>query len=146
MVTIPEINMDAITENDMCFGCGKANPIGLKLKFSRDGDAVRAEFTPTENHQGWPGFVHGGVINTLLDEAMAYPAYYRGLYCVTAKMETRFKSAAAPGQRLLISSHISEMREKVVHIKAEITLEDGTVIAQADAVMYIIENTERGTK
>jgi hypothetical protein len=38
------------------------------------------------------------------------------------------------------------MREKVVHIKAEITLEDGTVIAQADAVMYIIENTERGTK
>ncbi|MEA1958101.1 MAG: PaaI family thioesterase [Chloroflexota bacterium] len=134
-------DFDEFTE---CFGCGEDNPIGLKLKFRREGDVAKAEFVPTENHQGWPGYVHGGIINTLLDEAMAYPAYYSGLYCVTAKMETRFRKATAPGQRLLISSWISETRKKVVDTMAEIKLDDGTVIAEAKAAMYIIEKAERG--
>jgi uncharacterized protein (TIGR00369 family) len=129
-----------------CWGCGVDNPIGLKLKFQRDGDTARAEFIPSENHQGWPGYIHGGIINALLDEAMAYPAYYGGYYCVTAKMETRFKKAASPGQRLLISSRISEVKDKLLDVEAEIKLEDGTVIAQAKATMYIMEKAERGTK
>jgi hypothetical protein len=34
----------------MCFACGPANPIGLKIKFIVDGDECTAEFTPDENH------------------------------------------------------------------------------------------------
>ena len=122
-----------------CWGCGIDNPIGLKLKFKRDGDVARAEFTPGEDHQGWPGYVHGGIINALLDEAVAYPAYYAGYYCVTAKMEARFKKSAAPGQRLLITSRISTMRDKVLEAEAEVKLDDGTLIAQGKATLFIME-------
>lgn len=122
-----------------CWGCGVDNPIGLRLKFKRDGDIARAEFTPTEDHQGWPGYVHGGVINALLDEAVAYPSYYAGYYCVTAKIETRFKKSAAPGQRLLITARTTGVRDKTLEAEAEIKLDDGTLIAHAKATMFIME-------
>ena len=56
----------------MCFACGQKNPIGLKLSFRREGETVKTEFTPGELHQVWHGVVHGWIINTILDEAMAY--------------------------------------------------------------------------
>ena len=59
-------------------------------------------------------------VRNLLDEAVAYPAYFAGYYCVTAKMEARFKKSAAPGQRLLITSRISTMRDKVLEADAEV--------------------------
>lgn len=122
-----------------CWGCGVDNPIGLRLKFKRDGDIASAEFTPGEDHQGWPGYIHGGIISGLLDEAVAYPAYYSGYYCVTAKMETRFKKSAAPGQRLLITARTTGVRDRTLEAEAEIKLDDGTLIAHAKATMFIME-------
>lgn len=51
--------------NRLAYGRGQDNPIGLKLVFSWDGKTAKAEFTPNEYHQGWPGLVHGGVILAL---------------------------------------------------------------------------------
>ena len=53
-----------------CFGCGESNPIGLRLKYRREGDRLRTEFMPGDDHQGWPGIVHGGIIASLLYEVM----------------------------------------------------------------------------
>jgi len=43
----------------MCFVCGLENPIGLRLIFEEDEERVWAEFTPRQEHQGWPGVLHG---------------------------------------------------------------------------------------
>jgi hypothetical protein len=69
------------SEFPMCFACGKDNPVGLKLKIVKDGDEARGEFTVSEFYQGWRGYVHGGIIFTILDEAMAYAFFpeIRGL-------------------------------------------------------------------
>ncbi|TMJ13562.1 MAG: PaaI family thioesterase, partial [Bacillati bacterium ANGP1] len=42
-----------------CFACGQDNPIGLRLRFTTEGDAVRAEFTPGVQYQGYDGVLHG---------------------------------------------------------------------------------------
>ena len=131
-----DVDLDNYT---MCFACGRDNPIGLKLKLQRDGEVVRTEFMPEEQHQGWPGIVHGGIINTILDEAMAYVPFLQGINCVTAKMEVRLKNAAYVGQRLFISSRITRKTRKLVEAKAEISLEDGTPVAEGKAIMYIVE-------
>ena len=123
----------------MCFACGRENPIGLKLEVRRDGDGVSAEFTPDERHQGWPGVVHGGIINTLLDEAMAYAAFYRGLYCVTARMEVRLRGTAMVGQRLTISAGLTRHTRRLVEAGGGVRLDDGTLVAEGKATMYIVE-------
>ncbi|MFQ5925360.1 MAG: PaaI family thioesterase [Dehalococcoidia bacterium] len=122
----------------MCFACGKENPIGLKLTFRREGDAVKAEFTPGEVHQGWPGVIHGGIIDTLLDEALGYVSFFLGLNCVTAKMEVRIRHPVSVGQQLFISSTLARKTRKLVETRATIALADGTPVAEGKAVMYIV--------
>jgi acyl-coenzyme A thioesterase PaaI-like protein len=123
----------------MCFACGRDNKIGLKLKFHRDGKDVKAEFTPGEQYQGWPGVVHGGILNTILDEVMAWAAIHRGLFCVTARMEVRIKSTPLVGQRYIASARVTAHRKRLVEAESEIMLEDGTTIAEGKATMYIVE-------
>ena len=123
----------------MCFACGRQNPIGLKLKFQRDGDFVRAEFVPGELHQGWPGVVHGGIICTLLDEVIGYAAGFQGLYAVTAGMEVHYRKPAVVGQRLLLAASVKAVSGRDVQCHGELRLEDGTLIADAAARLRIIK-------
>jgi len=115
-----------VKDYTMCFARGQENPIGLRLIFRREGETVRTKCTPGELHQGWPAIVHGGIINTILDEAMSYVPFFQGLNNVTAKMEVRLRNAAQVGQQLFISSRITEKTRNFVEAKAKTALEDGT--------------------
>lgn len=53
--------------NNICFGCGVANPLGLQLKGHLRGDRLVASFRPQPHHQAFAGMVNGGIIGTLLD-------------------------------------------------------------------------------
>jgi len=58
-----------------CFGCGRGNPLGHKLKSFAEGDEAVARFTPRADHMALPGFVYGGLIASLIDcHAMATAA------------------------------------------------------------------------
>lgn len=50
-----------------CFGCGPANPHGLRLRSHVRADTVVARWQPDERHQAFPGMLNGGIIGTLLD-------------------------------------------------------------------------------
>jgi len=50
-----------------CFGCGPANPRGLRLNSFVRADLVVASWKPEEFHQAFPGMLNGGIIGTLLD-------------------------------------------------------------------------------
>ncbi len=139
MVTWPQISVDT-DRYSMCFGCGQENPIGLKLSFQWDGKTARAEFTPSELHQGWSGFVHGGIITCLLDEAMAYAALFSGVNCATARMQVRLRRLALVGEPLTITSSITKKTRKVVEAKAAISQKDGTLIAEGTATQFIINS------
>jgi acyl-coenzyme A thioesterase PaaI-like protein len=63
--------MEKQPNSRMCFVCGIDNPIGLHLAFYTDDEGrCIAHFRPKPAHQGYPGQLHGGVISSLLDEAM----------------------------------------------------------------------------
>ncbi|MBO4577508.1 MAG: PaaI family thioesterase, partial [Paludibacteraceae bacterium] len=51
-----------------CFGCSPNNPIGTRMRFYEDGDAIVCFWHPTPNHQSWLNTLHGGIQATLLDE------------------------------------------------------------------------------
>ena len=56
--------------NGRCFGCGPANPIGLRIgsRPSVDDLAILlASWTPTPDHEAFAGVVNGGILGTLLD-------------------------------------------------------------------------------
>ncbi len=59
-----------------CFGCGPANPQGLRLKSRVEGDDVVAEWMPQPLHEAFAGFLNGGIIGTLLDCHSNWTATY----------------------------------------------------------------------
>ena len=96
--------MTQLRDNERCYVCGKKNPVGLAVDFEidREARAIKAKFTPSGNHEGYEGIVHGGVLSALLDEAMAKLAYSLGIPAVTAEITVKFKASAAPGDELLV--------------------------------------------
>ena len=50
-----------------CWGCGRNNGHGLRLKSFWQGDEVVATFQPEDYHLAFPGALNGGIIATLID-------------------------------------------------------------------------------
>ncbi|MCR9246630.1 MAG: PaaI family thioesterase [bacterium] len=50
-----------------CFGCGQANPDGLRIESFVEGDEVVCTWTPKPMHEAFPGVLNGGIIGALLD-------------------------------------------------------------------------------
>ena len=122
-----------LSDNNRCFGCGKENPLGLKIAFTldRENKAIKGEFTPRPEYQGYQGITHGGIIATLLDEAMVRLAFELGIYTVTAWMEIRYTSPLATGEKVYVSANITKEGKKLLEATAEVTDSSGTCIAKA---------------
>ena len=135
----PRISIDMKKSTDMCFGCGKDNPIGLKLRFDWDGKTAKTEFTPSELYQGWTGIMHGGVIACLLDEAMSYATVFEKIDTVTAKMQVRIKRPIKIGEPLSITGSITKKTRRLVETEATIFLKDGTPAAEAVATQFVFK-------
>ena len=120
-----------------CFGCGRDNPVGLKLEFVRTPGESRCEFTLGQHYEGWNGVVHGGIVCTILDEAMAH-AYFPQGRGITTKAEFRFRRPARVGEPMVVTGRLVKMTRKLLTAEAAITLEDGTVVAEGTAQAYVV--------
>ena len=119
-----------------CYACGDLNPIGLHLEFHEDGEWAVSDFVAQTVHQGYPGFVHGGVVSTLLDEAMGWATYGRGIWAVTGKLETRFRGIVPTHELLRVRARIARDRGRTLDIVAELRNADGKLLADAKGVLF----------
>lgn len=80
------------TKTDRCWVCGPGNPAGLKVTFEPVGDnGSRARYVARDEHGGWPGVLHGGVLLALMDEAPGWSLYFHGPGGMTARFDARFR-------------------------------------------------------
>jgi uncharacterized protein (TIGR00369 family) len=122
-----------------CFGCGPDNPIGLKLRFRPEGGMVVCDFNLSDLYAGYPGFMHGGVIFSVLDEAMGWAVYClcSGTLAITAKAEVRFLRPAPTGENLRVTAEVVDRTRKLVTAKAAISRGNGVVVADSTATMVV---------
>jgi uncharacterized protein (TIGR00369 family) len=123
-----------LNDDGYCFACGKDNPIGLKMEFCFTGDEVIIKFTPREEHQGWKDVIHGGILVTLMDEAMARVIINSGLNVVTSSMETRFLRPAKPAEELIITGKINKVDEKKVYAASKVLNTNNKTVATSRGI------------
>jgi len=121
----------------LCFACGKNNPVGLKLKFNQGNDEAVSDFTISEAYQGWDGVVHGGILCTILDEAIAY-THFPDIKAVTVETRVRFRHPAPCGIPMTVHAKLVKKTRKLLNAIAVITLKDGTVIAECTSQSYVV--------
>jgi acyl-coenzyme A thioesterase PaaI-like protein len=115
-----------------CFGCGPANPRGLRLRSFPGADGATAEFTPWPEHDNGLGYLNGGIIATLLDchsaAAVLDEADRRGwgplpgaaLAYVTAGLDVRFLRPAPLGEPVSLVAVVSEADEAEMTVDVQL--------------------------
>lgn len=130
--------METAYETNHCFGCGRDNPIGLKLDMKLDGDRCVAYFTPKAEHESYGDRMHGGLTSTLLDEVMGdYVFRKAGKPAYTARLEIRFRSAIRIGETVKVEGWPEVHRGRLFIMEGKITHADGTPAAEAKAEMML---------
>ena len=124
-----------------CFVCGPENPIGLKLIFSiGDDDICRSTFTPEENHCGYDGVTHGGIIFSALDDVMANWLFLKGFKAFTAKCEVRYRGALPIGTPVRLEGHCLKQRARLTLMRGLLIRNDSDkVVAEAEASFMLSE-------
>jgi uncharacterized protein (TIGR00369 family) len=106
-------------------------------------------FTPDERFKQGGGIIHGGIITTMLDSALALAAFTRlaeGQSFATVSLTTHFLRQALPG-RHLARARLDCMGARLVFASAELFREgDETPLATGTGVMAMLRGARDSGK
>jgi uncharacterized protein (TIGR00369 family) len=137
------MKLDPKPENP-CFGCGGANTRGMKLAFEQDDERQRivGRFRLGEEYQGGSGFLHGGIIALLLDEAMGKAARFHGEPAVTAELRVEYKRPIRANTEIVVEGFVTRREGRQLYHQGEIRNEAGDLLARGEGRFVIIDRTK----
>ena len=127
-------------ETNHCFGCGAANPAGMKLAFDLDFDTrrTRGSFVLGPNYAGGGGFAHGGIVAVVLDEAMGKLSKLSDERAVTAEMSVEYRKPVPVNKPIVVEGWQEEEKGRSRFRVAEIRDAQGNLLARGKGRFVII--------
>ncbi|MGA7886285.1 MAG: PaaI family thioesterase [Acidobacteriaceae bacterium] len=123
-----------------CFGCGLENPSGLRLRFfTADDGSIVCHPRLARRFAGPPGHAHGGIIATLLDEAMSKANRARGIVAMTRQLSVEYLRPVPLGARLTLTARHVTAHGRRHHCDARLTDAAGQLLATATAVFVAVD-------
>jgi acyl-coenzyme A thioesterase PaaI-like protein len=129
-----------------CYGCGRLNPNGLKIKTRWNGDETVTRFLPRPEHTAVPGFAYGGLIASLIDchamgtaslaaerAAGREPGERPAPRFVTAALRVDFLTPTPLGPELEIRGRVKEAGSRKTIIAASVSAA-GRITARGEVV------------
>jgi uncharacterized protein (TIGR00369 family) len=128
-------------QKNYCFACGKNNPDGMRLKFTydEDRDCFVCRFRLRKRYTGPPGHAHGGIIATILDEAMGKVNKLRHVVALTSQMTVNYLKPVPLHQSLRVESRELGVRGRRHVNVAEILNAKGDILARGKALFIAID-------
>jgi len=122
----------------MCFICGLKNTKGLKAAFyETDKDELIAVFKPCQEHQGYPGRLHGGIAAAILDETIGRTVTIGkddDVWGVTLEFSIKFKKPIPLGEELKVVTKLTVDGRRIFKGTGKIVLPDGKVAAIGEGI------------
>ena len=141
-----------------CYGCGRLNEFGMKLKSFWNGEESIAKFTPKSYHTAFPGYVYGGLIASLIDchgtgtaAAAAYTAEGRDigtepeLRYVTASIRVDYIKPTPINRELVLIGRVKEIEGKKVIVNVDV-LASGEVCVRGEVLAVKIPKSMISSK
>jgi len=120
----------------MCFVCGSKNDFGLHANFyETDTNELVAIIKPSDQHQGYPGRMHGGIAATILDETIARSicnGKNEQIWGVTLELKTKFRKPIPLGQELKIVGRVTSEGNRSFEGTGEVVLPNGEIAVTAE--------------
>jgi acyl-coenzyme A thioesterase PaaI-like protein len=118
--------------HNACFGCGPANPKGLRIRSFPEGSDLVCRFAPEPHHEAFPGVLNGGIIGTLLDchsnwcaamHLMEQGGLDHPPCTVTAGFSVKLLKPTPSDRELTLRAHVVESGDARAVVEAVIELE-----------------------
>ncbi|MGC1417291.1 MAG: PaaI family thioesterase [Candidatus Acidiferrum sp.] len=123
-----------------CFGCGGANDAGMKLTFVQDNAnrKIVGRFILGERYQGGGGMGHGGIIATLLDEAMGKVCRFRDVRAVTAELTVQYLKPVKVDEEIIVEGFETDAKGRNLFLAGEIRNGAGELLARGTGRFVVI--------
>jgi uncharacterized protein (TIGR00369 family) len=124
-----------------CFGCGGANPRGMKLAFEQDDERQRivGRFRLGPEYEGGFGYLHGGIIALLLDEVMGKACRFHGEHGVTAELRIEYLRPIPVEQEIVVEGFILRREGRQLYHEGEIRNAEGVVLARGHGRFVVVD-------
>jgi uncharacterized protein (TIGR00369 family) len=128
-------------QGNFCFACGSDNPEGMRLRFAYDPKRARfvCRFRLGKRYTGPPGHAHGGIIATVLDEAMGKVNKLRHVIALTSTITVDYLKPVPLNQPLRVESRELRVRGRYHTNAAEILDAKGQILAHSQGVFVAID-------
>ncbi len=127
-----------------CFGCGQANPAGLRLEFMlAENGSVVCLTTISASFEGPSGFLHGGIIATLLDESMSKSLRAKGLTTMTRQMEVEYLRPIHSGAPIRLEGRLVRSEGRKHWSEARILSPRGHILAEGKGLFVEVRSGQR---
>jgi acyl-coenzyme A thioesterase PaaI-like protein len=133
--------MTESSDTNPCFGCGGANPRGMHLAFERDEARQRivGRFRIGPDFQGGGGFLHGGIIATVLDEVMSKVSRFSDVRAVTAELTVEFLKPIRIDQEILVEGFLTRRDGRQLYHEGEIRDATGALLARGRGRFVVVD-------
>jgi len=124
-----------------CFACGKNNTEGMHLKFTYDEerDCFVCRFRLGKRYTGPPGHCHGGIIATILDEAMGKVNKLRHVVALTSQITVNYLKPVPLNKPLRVESKEVSVKGRQHINMAEILNQKDEVLARSRGLFIAID-------
>lgn len=128
------MKLNDTSDYQRCFVCGQRNPYGLHLVFRQEDDTIVADFQPREEHQGFPGVIHGGIVAAVLDEALGRTSLLGNNqeWTMTGRLEVRYRRYVPYGPLLRVRASLDSERRRALQASGMLTLADDESVVLAE--------------
>src|ERR1700691_1923199 len=128
-------------QKNYCSACGTDNPDAMRLRFTYDEHrrCFTCQFRLSQRYSGPPGHCHGGIIATILDEAMGKVNKVRQVIAVNSEMTVNYLKPVPLHQRLRVESREVKVEGRRHINVAEILNEKGEVLARSQGLFIAID-------
>ena len=148
--TVEPSLQDRFSPAGRCFGCGPANPRGLRIGSRPDPEdrtALIADFTPRPEHEAFAGVVNGGILGTLVDCHMNWTAAWslmaarhadRPPTTVTLEYAIRMRQPTPSDKAIRVRARVTDVADDRATVDAEVS-SDGVVTATAHGTFVAVK-------
>jgi uncharacterized protein (TIGR00369 family) len=145
-MSVPSVQ-ERYAPRNHCYGCGPANPAGLRIRSFEDADSLRAEWLPQSQHEAFDGAVNGGILSTLLDCHSNWAAALHLMRkagrealpaTVTAELQVRFLRVTRSDRPVVLRARVTESTDDRATVEASVESE-GRPTATCRAVFVAVK-------
>ena len=139
--------MEKLPRSRGCFVCGKPedNPRSLGVDIFWDGGEEKTEIKISPDHTwcGYEGIVHGGLIASVFDDAMAWAVRQTiGGWAVTGEMSVRYLRPVKANHEYTVEGRVDKLSGRRITTAALMTDERGKKVAEAKALFIRVPGGE----